>query len=75
MEAASRATSSRRQSVMSIMDAAALGEGGGSAGMGVSSSSMEAALRRGEREKQMELLVRTRFPSNRYVRGVPDCAV
>jgi hypothetical protein len=71
MEAASRATSSRRQSVMSIMDAAALGEGGGSAGMGVSSSSMEAALRRGEREKQMELLVRTANPEQPVFQGWP----
>jgi hypothetical protein len=52
MEAAS--SSVRRQSVLSMMD---LGGGGMLMHSSEASSNMDAALKRGEREKQMELLV------------------
>lgn len=54
MEAAS--SSVRRQSVLSMMDLAGAG-GGMLMHSSEASSNMDAALKRGEREKQMELLV------------------
>jgi hypothetical protein len=53
-----KAPSARRQSVMSIIDGSVHSRDSGGGGLGSNASSMEAALRRGEREKQMEMLVR-----------------
>jgi len=55
LESTATATSTRRQSVMSIVDGSVHSRD--NSGRGGASNSMEAALRRGEREKQMEMLL------------------